>query len=73
MMADTKRRLSDKILNAFNHACDDGDREVAEGLYKVLEVVLTRHGGAAASDKRQNVEFIREAGARLQAVRLAIV
>ena len=36
------RRLSDKILIAFHHACDQGDLEVAEQLLAVLEMVVTR-------------------------------
>ena len=68
-MVAIKRRLSDKILDAFDHACDDADAEVAEGLYRVLETVLTRQGGPDTTEKRRNVEFIREAAARLQTVR----
>ena len=32
------RRLSDKILIAFHHACDQGDFEVAEQLLHILEM-----------------------------------
>ena len=31
------RRLSDKILIAFHHACDQGDYEIAEQLLHILE------------------------------------
>ena len=34
------RRLSDKILVAFHHACDQGDFEVAERLLKVAEMTI---------------------------------
>src|SRR5580698_6222207 len=34
------RRLSDKILIAFHHACDQGDFEAAEQLLHVLEMML---------------------------------
>jgi hypothetical protein len=37
-----KRRLSDKILLAFHHACDQADIEVAVELLDVLEFVLKR-------------------------------
>lgn len=70
-MAITKRRLSDKILDAFDHACDDSDVEVAEALYRVLETSLTRQGGPATTEKRHNVDFIRDAAKRLQAVKQA--
>jgi hypothetical protein len=68
-MPDTGRRLSDKIIDAFNMACDKADLEVAEGLYQVLETVLTRHGGKGVGDKREDVEFIRHASDRLSAMR----
>jgi hypothetical protein len=34
------RRLSDKILAAFDHACDDGDIETATELLGTLEYML---------------------------------
>ncbi|MBN9000249.1 MAG: FAD-dependent monooxygenase, partial [Rhizobiales bacterium] len=40
------RRLSDKILAAFHHACDQSDLEVAEQLLRTLEL-LDRSGVAA--------------------------
>jgi hypothetical protein len=41
------RRLSDVILIAFHHACDQADLEVAERLLKVVETVFDapRHVG----------------------------
>jgi hypothetical protein len=36
------RRLSDKVLIAFHHACDQHDFEVAEQLLHVLETMLKR-------------------------------
>ncbi len=36
------RRLSDKIQAAFDHACDDGQLEVAGELLETLELVLLR-------------------------------
>ena len=36
------RRLSDKVLIAFHHACDQHDFEVAEQLQHVLEMMLKR-------------------------------
>ena len=63
------RRLSDKILAAFDMACDQNDFEVAEGLYRTLEIVLTRQGGANKIDKRMDVAFIHDASSRLQTLR----
>jgi hypothetical protein len=37
-----RRRLSDKILIAFDHACDQGDLEVAELLLRLVEMMLRR-------------------------------
>ena len=36
------RRLSDKVLIAFHHACDQHDFEVAEQLLHVLEMMRKR-------------------------------
>ena len=36
------RRLSDKVLIALHHACDQHDFEVAEELLHVLEMMLKR-------------------------------
>lgn len=68
-MPEKGRRLGDKIIDAFNMACDKNDLEVAEGLYQILETVLTRYGGKNVDDRRQNVEFIRQASDRLNAMR----
>lgn len=68
-MAEKGRRLSDKIIDAFDMACDKNDLEVAEGLYRILETALTRYGGKNIDDRRQNVEFIRQASDRLNAMR----
>ena len=68
-MAEKGRRLSDKIIDAFDMACDKNDLEVAEGLYRILETALSRYGGKNIDDRRQNVEFIRQASDRLNAMR----
>jgi hypothetical protein len=36
------RRLSDKILDAFNYACKQRDLDAAERLLRVLELMLKR-------------------------------
>jgi len=36
------RRLSDKILIAFHHACDQSDFEVAEQLLHIFGMMLAR-------------------------------
>jgi hypothetical protein len=36
------RRLSDKLQVAFDHACDEGELEVASELLETLEIVLLR-------------------------------
>ncbi len=65
-MARQGRRLSDKIIDAFDMACEQNEAEVAQGLYRVLEIVLTRYGGAGKNDKRLDMEFIGEASERLE-------
>lgn len=59
------RRLSDKILIAFHHACDQGDLEVAEQLLHVLEMMLTRRPLTADGMRRRNMESLVAAHERL--------
>lgn len=67
-MSVPRNRLSDRILDAFNMACDQGDREVARELFRVLEIVLTRRAGQADLDRRQDVSDIRAASLRLESL-----
>jgi hypothetical protein len=59
------RRLSDRIIAAFDIACERRDAEIADALYKTLELVLTRQGGADNPDRRLDVAFIHNAAAKL--------
>lgn len=63
------RRLSDKILIAFHHACDQGDFEVAEELLRVLEMMLTRRPAPADANRRKNLESLVAAHERLWLLR----
>lgn len=59
------RRLSDKILIAFHHACDQADYEVAEQLLFVLEKMLTRRPLTPDGTRRRNMESLVAAHERL--------
>jgi hypothetical protein len=59
------RRLSDKILIAFHHACDQGDFEVSEQLLQVLEMMLTRRPLTPDGTRRRNMESLVAAHERL--------
>lgn len=59
------RRLTDKILLAFHHACDDGDYEVAEQLLQILEATLTRRNSLMDSTRRKSLESLVAAHERL--------
>ena len=63
------RRLSDKILIAFHHACDQGDYEVAEDLLRILEMMLTRRPVAPDVNRRKNMESLVAAHERLWMLR----
>ncbi|MBI3452962.1 MAG: hypothetical protein HY057_09115 [Rhodospirillales bacterium] len=63
------RRLSDKILLAFNQACDTREFEVAEHLLRALEIALTKQGGKGKSDKRGELGPVVEAYERLETLR----
>jgi hypothetical protein len=47
------RRLSDKIQAAFDHACDEGELQVATDLLVTLELVLLRV--APRPDRREAI------------------
>ena len=59
------RRLSDKVLIAFHHACDQADFEVAEQLLHVLEMMLTRRPLTPDGTRRRNMESLVAAHERL--------
>jgi hypothetical protein len=53
------RRLSDHILTAFHHACDQRDLEVAERLLTVLELVVSpRLLPQSAPDRREKDSLV---------------
>ena len=59
------RRLSDKILIAFHHACDQADFEVSEQLLHILEMMLTRRPLTPDGTRRRNMESLVAAHERL--------
>lgn len=59
------RRLSDKILIAFHHACDQADFEVAEQLLGVLEMMLSRRTLTPDGTRRRSMESLVAAHERL--------
>ena len=59
------RRLSDKILIAFHHACDQADFEVADQLLHILEMLLTRRPLTPDGTRRRNMESLVAAHERL--------
>ncbi len=59
------RRLSDKILIAFHHACDQADYEIAEQLLQVLETLLKRRPLNPDTNRRRSMESLVAAHERL--------
>ncbi len=59
------RRLSDKILIAFHHACDDADFEIAGQLLQTLEVLIMRRPLTPDSSRRRGMENLVAAHERL--------
>ena len=62
------RRLSDKVLIAFHHACDQHDFEVAEQLLHVLEMMLKRQP-LTLGNRRRDRETLVAAYERLWQLR----
>ncbi len=52
------RRLSDKILIAFHHACDQSDFEIAEQLLRILEVLVMRRPLTPDGNRRRSRESL---------------
>jgi hypothetical protein len=52
------RRLSDKILWAFDQAIEQKAGAVAGLLMQALELALTREGGPDKVDQRQDLEYV---------------
>ena len=65
----SRRRLSDKVLVVFYHACDSGDIEAAEHLFRLLEVMAMRHPQGVGLDRRLNLDALVNAHERLLALR----
>jgi hypothetical protein len=59
------RRLSDKILLAFHHACDQGDYEISQQLLHILENMLTRRTVPPDANRRKSIESLVAAHERL--------
>jgi len=59
------RRLSDKVLIAFHHACDTSDLEIAVHLLDILETAITRRPAQVNNERRRNVEGLVAAHERL--------
>ena len=59
------RRLADKILVAFHHACDLADYEVAEGLLRLLELMVSRRPTPPDGSRRRSMESLVAAHERL--------
>ena len=59
------RRLFDKVLVAFHHACDDFDLEMAEHLLRLLETMTTRRPRPEDTQRRRSIESLVAAHERL--------
>jgi len=59
------RRLSDKVLIAFHHACDQGDFDVAEQLLHVLEMMVRRPDISPDINRRRSMDTLVAAHERL--------
>ncbi|MFY8094046.1 MAG: hypothetical protein ACOVN0_11270 [Niveispirillum sp.] len=69
-MTDTAdRRLGDRILAALDLAIDQQELEIAEQLWRALELALSRFGGPDAIEKREPPSHLDEVLDRLLALR----
>lgn len=63
------RRLSDKILIAFHHACDQCEIEIAADLLDVLEFMINRPPALPTGKERRVTESLVAAHERLWQIR----
>lgn len=63
------RRLEDKLLVAFHHACDTNDLEIALQVLRVLEFMLNRRPSTGDSARRRNMENLVAAYERMWHIR----
>ena len=59
------RRLEDKLLIAFHHACDVADLEVARTVLHIVETMLNRRPSQPDPNRRRNIEAFVAAHERL--------
>ena len=59
------RRLEDKLLVAFHHACDVADIEVGRSVLQILELMLARKPAQPDPSRRRNMEGLVAAHERL--------
>ena len=59
------RRLPDKVLVAFHHACDTADLEAGEQLLRVLELMMARRPTPGDGNRRRGMESLVAAHERL--------
>lgn len=59
------RRLEDKLLVAFHHACDVADIEVGRHVLQILELMLSRKSAQPDPNRRRNMEGLIAAHERL--------
>ena len=65
-----QRRLSDKILLAFDQACRQNDLDSADHLLRALDVALTREAlSGKGADRRGDLGPLTEAFGRLKQLR----
>ena len=63
------RRLSDKLLAAFDQACEQHQVEVAELVLKAIEIILTQEAAPAERERRSHLGPVVEAFSRLKTLR----
>ena len=60
-----RRRLPDKILVAFHHACDERDTVIAGQLLETLECLISGRVMYPKQDRRKTIESLVGAHSRL--------
>jgi hypothetical protein len=65
-MTDQPRRLSDRILAAFDLALEQRNLPVAEALVRALDLAMTKEGGPGRPDRRAELGPVAQAYEKLR-------
>lgn len=65
-MTTPRRRLADKVIEAFEQACEEREIAIAQELFWALEAAVSRAGSPGGVERRNGYDYILQASVRLE-------